>query len=240
MGEHELGLRLIRGFTLTVDGAAVPLVWSAQRLLAYLAVQAHPVARNAIAGALWPSTVEAKANASLRTSLFRVQRVSRDLIDVGSQNLAIAAPVDVDLRQARHEAALLLDASADGSAMLTTATRARLSADLLPGWYGDEDWLLTEQEQYRQLRLYALEALCARLIVARRYGEAVDAGLAAVRADPLRESAHEMLVKAHLAAGNRRDAMSQYERCRRILHDELGLPPSPALRRLLPVVQKTG
>jgi DNA-binding SARP family transcriptional activator len=240
MGEHELGLRLIRGFTLTVDGAAVPLVWSAQRLLAYLAVQAHPVARNAIAGALWPSTVEAKANASLRTSLFRVQRVSRDLIDVGSQNLAIAAPVHVDLRQARHEAALLLDTSADGSAMLTTATRARLSADLLPGWYGDEDWLLTEQEQYRQLRLYALEALCARLIVARRYGEAVDAGLAAVRADPLRESAHEMLVKAHLAAGNRRDAMSQYERCRRILHDELGLPPSPALRRLLPVVQKTG
>src|SRR6266700_2866149 len=33
-----------------------------------------------------------------------------------------------------------------------------LSADLLPDWY--DDWLLLEQERFRQLRMHALEALC--------------------------------------------------------------------------------
>ncbi|MDQ1647425.1 MAG: hypothetical protein QOJ50_3609 [Cryptosporangiaceae bacterium] len=242
MSEDErpaLAMRLLRGFALTTGGVRAPLVWSAQRLLAYLAVQGHPVARNAIAGALWPNTVEARANASLRSSLFRVQRVSRELVDTGPQYLAIAGSVEVDLWRAKADAVRLLDTTDPGAGIEGSATRDRLSADLLPDWYGDEEWLRTEQEQFRQLRLYALEALCARLTAARRFGEAVDAGLAAVRADPLRESAHEVLVKAHLAAGNRWDALSQYERCRRLLRDELGLAPSPALRRLLPAHSET-
>ncbi|MEV7548300.1 bacterial transcriptional activator domain-containing protein [Amycolatopsis sp. NPDC089917] len=76
--------------------------------------------------------------------------------------------------------------------------------------------------------------MAKRLTTAGRYGEAVAAGLAAVRAEPLRESAHQALIDAHLAAGNRAAAQHQYLQCRRTLLEELGLEPSEALRHLLP------
>ncbi|WP_267898109.1 AfsR/SARP family transcriptional regulator [Spongiactinospora gelatinilytica] len=103
----------------------------------------------------------------------------------------------------------------------------------MPEW-SDNEWVLIEQEQYHQLRLYALEAMARRLTAAGRHGEAVAAALSAVRAEPLRESAHRVLIDAHLAAGNRAAAQRQYEQCRRILLDELGLEPSDTLRRLVP------
>jgi DNA-binding SARP family transcriptional activator len=93
--------------------------------------------------------------------------------------------------------------------------------------------VLVERERFHQLRLHALEAVCDRLITAGRYGEAIDAGLAAVAAEPLRESAHRVLIKAHLAEGNHGEADRQYQLCRHILRDELGVEPSNALRRLV-------
>ena len=104
----------------------------------------------------------------------------------------------------------LLDNATACHDILTTATQADLSADLLPDWY-DDDWVLVEREQYHQLRLHALEAMCARLTSIGRFGQAVQAGLAAVQGEPLRESAHYILIKAHLAAGNRWEATRQYE-----------------------------
>ena len=78
--------------------------------------------------------------------------------------------------------------------------------------------------------------MAKRLTAAGRHGEAVAAGLSAVRAEPLRESAHRVLIDAHVAAGNRAAAQHQYEQCRRTLLEELGLQPSDALRDLLPRV----
>jgi hypothetical protein len=77
-----------------------------------------------------------------------------------------------------------------------------LSADLLPDWY--DDWVLLEAEDWRRLRLHALEALAGRLIALGRWGEAANAAGAAVRAEPLRESARAALIQAHLAVGTSR------------------------------------
>jgi DNA-binding SARP family transcriptional activator len=66
-----------------------------------------------------------------------------------------------------------------------------------------------------------------------RYGEAVDAGLAAVCAEPLRESAHRVLIRTHMAEGNHAEAGRQYELCRRLLRHEVGVEPSPQLRELV-------
>jgi DNA-binding SARP family transcriptional activator len=106
-----------------------------------------------------------------------------------------------------------------------------LSRDLLPGWY--DDWVLIEAEDWRQLRLHALEALAARLTAAGRWGEAAHAASAAVRAEPLRESAHAALIQVHLAEGNQSEAVREFTRYRALLHAELGLEPTPRLRRLL-------
>jgi DNA-binding SARP family transcriptional activator len=160
-------------------------------------------------------------------------RTGHRVIDASAHEMALAGNITVDIHDAVARAHRLLDKSCRCDDILDRQTRDDLSADLLPEW-SDNEWVLIEQEQYHQLRLYALEAMAKRLTTVGRHGEAVASGLAAVRAEPLRESAHRALIDAHLAAGNRAAARHQYEQCRRILLDELGLEPSDALRHLLP------
>lgn len=232
-GTHVVTLQLIKGFALFVGQRRLPISSSAQRLVAFLALQDRPRTRTYVAGTLWPDTTTPRANANLRSSLWRTTRTGHKVIDASAQELAIHKNITVDLHAAVLRAHRLLDASRPCDDILTMETLDDLSADLLPEW-SENDWVLIEQEQYHQLRLHALEAMSERLTEAGRHGEAVAAALAAVRAEPLRESAHLVLVKAHLAAGNRAAALCQYERCRTVLLDELGLEPSPALRDLLP------
>ena len=89
------------------------------------------------------------------------------------------------------------------------------------------------RERYRQLRLHALEDLCADRRSASRYSDALRLGLVAVQSEPLRETAHRQVIEVHLAEGNAGEALRQYDAFRRLLHAELGLPPSPAIRRLV-------
>jgi DNA-binding SARP family transcriptional activator len=107
-----------------------------------------------------------------------------------------------------------------------------LAPELLPGWY--EDWALLEAENWRQLRLHALEAAAGVLATAGRFGEAVSAAQAAVRADPLRESPHAALIGVHLAEGNQSEAVREFDGYRQRLGAALGLEPTARLRALLP------
>ena len=232
-------LALMHGFTLTVGEQHVPLVWSGQRLLAFLALANGPVSRRFIAGALWPDTTALKASGNLRTALWRVHRACEELVYASAQQLALCSTVAVDVRDAQAVARRLLDSTAQCDDILCPATRMMLSADILPDGY-DDDWLLLEREQFHQLRLLALEAMSERLIAAHRYGEAVDSAMAAIRAEPLRESAHTLLIRAHLGAGNRWAAVRQYQQCRQVLREEIGVDPSPELRCLLPLELRAG
>jgi DNA-binding SARP family transcriptional activator len=106
-----------------------------------------------------------------------------------------------------------------------------LIGDLLPGWY--EDWVVMERERLRQIRLHALEVLCRHLTSVRVFDRAVQAGLAAVTGEPLRESANLTLIEAFLAEGNVADAILHYRRYRDLLLEELGVRPSFRLAELV-------
>ena len=227
----EVELSLLGSFVLTVGGRVRPVVLTAQRLLAFLAVYSRPAHRPHVAAVLWPDTTPGRASANVRSALWRTQRMCPDLITADGQHLALHPGVPVDLRRARLLADRLLDSDRDCADILHAGARLDLIQDLLPDW-PDEGWLEAEREHFRQLRMHALEALGERLIAAGRPGEAVAAGLAAVAAEPLRESAHRTVIRAHLAAGNRWAAARQYEQCRRVFSDDLGLNPSAELRQL--------
>jgi SARP family transcriptional regulator, regulator of embCAB operon len=40
------------------------------------------------------------------------------------------------------------------------------------------------------------------------------------------ETGYQLLVRAHAAAGNTAEALKVYERCRALISEELGVPPS--------------
>ena len=73
--------------------------------------------------------------------------------------------------------------------------------------------------------MHALEALAQRCVAAGRYGDAVQAACAAVRAEPLRESAHRTVVRVHLAEGNVAEAVRAYESFQTMLA-EIGAAPT--------------
>jgi DNA-binding SARP family transcriptional activator len=229
----DLHLHLLGGFQLFLKGQLLAVTIGSQRLVAFLALHNRLLPRVYVAGVLWPEVPTSRANANLRAGLWRLPAACRRLVDQSTQHLRLAAGVKVDLHSAAALAQRLLDHSCRcAEADLGVAARRALSAELLPTWYDDDDWVLVERERFHQLRLHALEAMCQRLTAAGRYGEAVEAGLAAVVAEPLRESAHRALIEAHLAEGNYGEANRQYERCRRVLAEELGIEPSDVLHKL--------
>ena len=121
--------------------------------------------------------------------------------------------------------------SGDRAPRRPTSLRSGGRGQLLPDWY--EDWVEIERERLRELRSHALEALCHRLTTAGRFGEATEAGLAAVRDEPLRESAHRVLIGVHLAEGNRAAALHQYRAFALLLHEEVGMSPTSRMEQLM-------
>jgi DNA-binding SARP family transcriptional activator len=225
-------LQLLGGFRLAVGGRLVDVGRTGQRLLAVVACRGRQATRSQIAHALWPDTASDRAHANLRTALYRLSRRVPDILHGTASYLQLSAGMQIDIEIATRAANRILneDPSAD-QAPLAEALRANLYEDLLPDW--DEEWLGDHQYRHRQLRLTALEKLSADLAAAGQHGAAVQAALAAVQADALRDSAHETLIRACLAQGNRHEAYTHYTAYRRILRDELGLDPPADLGRLL-------
>jgi DNA-binding SARP family transcriptional activator len=223
-----LSLRLLSSFAFARGGEVVALPVNVQRLVIFLSLQAHPLQRSHVAGTLWPETSDQRASANLRSALWRLNQLGCQLIVAKGSCLAIAPGVRIDLHESAARARQLLR---DENSEIDDLDDALFYSDLLPDWY--DDWLVIERERFHQLRLRALECLCERLTAVGGYARAVEAGLAAVAAEPLRESAHRALVKVHLAEGNVAEAVRQFEFYRRILKDELGLSPSPQIIELL-------
>jgi DNA-binding SARP family transcriptional activator len=221
---------LLRGFQLSRDDRPVALPLGAQRLVAFLALQDRPVLRVFVAGSLWLDKREQLACASLRSALWQLRRNGLDVVQVSRNHLLLSRCLDVDLWDTVAEARQVIQ-SHDGR---PGQLHRLLAGDLLPDWY--EDWVIVERERIRQLRLHALETLGQRLIDQDRPAQAIEAGLAAVAADPLRESAHRVVIAAHLAEGNRSEALRQYEIYSRLLDDNLGLRPSRQIRELIGLV----
>jgi DNA-binding SARP family transcriptional activator len=204
--KEAVQLRLLGGFQLLSDGVALPMPRNCQRLLVFVALLDQPRRREYIAWTLWPDGDESRALGSLRTTLWRMPRPDRRaLIDDYEHCVRLSTHVETDWRCSLRRAEQVI-AGDDGA---DHALLDHLSYDLLPDWY--EDWLLLPREQYRQLRLQALEIMATRRLAAGLHSDALNAGLRAVAAEPLRESAHRCVIAAHLAQGNRCEAVRQYQ-----------------------------
>jgi DNA-binding SARP family transcriptional activator len=230
-------LSVLGGFVFSVGGdALLGISAGSQRLLAFLALRDKAVSRNQVAGTFWPESTDDRAGASLRTAISRLDGPSRDAVYVTARDMGVAEGVVVDVRRSEALAHRLTDLEADRSDEdIDSRAVSSLSSDVLPGWY--EDWAVIASEDWRQLRLHALEAVASRLTEADRLAEAANAALAAVRAEPLRESARAALIRVHLAEGNQSDALGEFERYRVLLHAELGIEPTSRLKELLSKLQ---
>jgi len=236
-------LSLLGGFELRCEGGRVAAAPSAQRLVAFVATRTAAVSRTVTAQTLWPDASDPRAAANLRSTLWRLRHhQAYGPIRCTSNGLDLSPETTVDIHAVHARTAglsrVLDDAPSaeDGADRMGQLEPAALRHDVLPDW--TEDWLLTTREWFRQVRLHALEALCVQHCRGGRFNAALEAGMAAIACEPLRESAHRVLVQVHMAEGNPAEALRQYQIYCRLLYAELGLPPSSRFRALIASLQR--
>ena len=215
MSSH-VRVRLMGGFGLFGTAGEVPVAESLQRLVAFLALRG-PTPRAAVAGTLWPATSDERAMASMRTAVWRLRRVAPELIVQRSGAIALGPGVNVDVVQ-------LWEAGA------VDAVGCGVLPELLPGWY--DDWVVMERERLRHRCLRILEAAAVTAMDRGRPDTALDRALVAAAADPLRESAHSLVIRALIAEGNVDAARRHFTFVRQLFQAHLGFGPSEQLAAL--------
>jgi len=207
-----------------------------QGLLIYLALtqqQAHN--RNVLAALFWPNEPEDRAKHNLRHSLYRLRQLLGDddsekepflLINRATAQFNPASQYSLDVTG-------FLSAVKDGA--LETAV-THYNGDLLPGFSCDslpfDDWLRAERERLHRLALDALFECTALSLTRGDYANGQRLARQQLTLEPWREEAHQQLMQALALLGDRSGALAQYEKCRRVLDDELGVEPTAATKTL--------
>jgi DNA-binding SARP family transcriptional activator len=220
---------MLGSFDLRVAGELVALAPSVERVVAYVALHPGATTRLKVAGSLWLDVPEDRAMANLRSALWRLRRPGVSILEARGDSLKLSPQVAVDTQ----DLVVAAHAVMDGAVPVQPGDLDRLasSSDLLGDWY--EDWIVVEREHIRQLRLQALELLAVDFAHRGQFGRAIEIALAAVATEPLRESAHRVLIAAHLAQGNRSEAIRQYVAYQRLMREELDLEPSKQMDELM-------
>lgn len=219
---------LLGGFEWRRGGTSIPVTVAGQRLVTLVALKGRPLPRGVVAGTLWPESSEAHAAASLRTELWKLGKAGSPLRLAEDGRLALGPNVTCDFRDAVALARRLLD---EEHCPAVGEIDGLLFDELLPD--GVDDWVEVERVRFHHLRLHALEALVDRYVHRGRYAAAVEIGLAAVEADPYRESSRRALIAAYLGEGNLRDAIAEYRAFHALLAEDLAVEPTTALRSLV-------
>jgi DNA-binding SARP family transcriptional activator len=222
---YHWSIRLLGGFDLAGPLGRVEVPPAGQRLVAYLAIQGHPVRRSTVAAAIWPDVDETRARANLRSTVCRLGALA-SIVDATAASLTISADVVVDVDDLQQRVTAVRT-----GANHPDVPQPGFDLELLPGW--EEEWVELERERVRQLELHLLDDVVSTSVQDGRHGDGVDAALRAIRLDPWRESSHAGLLRALLAGGNRAAALAHFRRFAAQMREELGLSPS---RDLLEVV----
>ncbi|HEV8230429.1 MAG TPA: BTAD domain-containing putative transcriptional regulator [Candidatus Limnocylindria bacterium] len=219
IGESELGgrqSRLLLCYLLRADG--------------------RPVPKDELAELLWPVESPPSWEISVAALVSKLRAILRpalpgDSIDgaLGCYQLRLPVGAWVDIAAAganlyQAEGALLrADFAAAGPHAMIASTIAR--RPFLPEEHGP--WVERTRRDLHLQRVRALEIFDEVLLDARDFGRAIDVAREIVELEPYRETAHQLLMRAHASAGNRAEAVLAYEQCRRLLASELGVDPSP-------------
>jgi SARP family transcriptional regulator, regulator of embCAB operon len=208
-------------------------------LFAYLvAEQGRPVPRDELAEALWGDAPPATWDKALTVIVSKLRALLADSgIDgahtltgaFGCYRLDLPEGTWVDVVVAANAAREAEEALAAGDLKQAKAGAALAESlvrqPFLPG--EDGTWVEEKRRELTDVRDCALNALADVCLRSGEPQEAVKWAEQTVALAPFRETGYRRLMEAHAAAGNRAEALRVYERCRRLLAEELGTYPSP-------------
>ncbi|MDJ0753530.1 MAG: BTAD domain-containing putative transcriptional regulator [Ardenticatenaceae bacterium] len=229
----KLEMTFFGNLLVTLDDRPITHFRSAnnQGLLVYLALQNdRPHPREVLAALFWPDEPESVARNNLRQALYQLRRLLGDLGEPDRPFLLVSRQtVQFNPDGNYHlDVCRFLEAVETGD----LAAAADLYQDeLLPGFTCDslsfEDWLRREREQLHYLAVEAMFELGEDHLQRGRYDRAQMIARRQLHLEPWRETAHQQLMRALALGGDRGSALLQFDACRAVLEEELGVVPAP-------------
>jgi len=197
-------------------------------LLAYLAMQnGAPVTRTHVAGLLWGDSAEAQARTNLRQAISLLRKLFRDaghdpLQATSGEVLLDPETIEVDALQAKE------------GRLSHERHVAALKRPFLQGFETSapefEIWAQSERREIETKLCNQLQSLAQDRLKTGEVPSAIANLTLLVSVDPIREDAQRLLISALEKAGRTDAALAQYETCRRILDEHLGIEPDAETR----------
>jgi predicted ATPase/DNA-binding SARP family transcriptional activator len=248
----RLSLSFLGPWQVTLDGEAVTSFKydKVRALLAYLAVEAdRPHRREALMAMLWPELPEAAARNNLRQTLLNLREAIGDRPGSGRPDRSPYLLTSRASLQFNPDSDTWLDLVAFTDRLATCSRHVHRHPDscktcarwleqaaelyrgpfladfFLPDSVAFEEWALLKREWLQQKMLAALTQLTAYHERRGQYQQARHYARRQLELEPWREEAHRQLMRLHLLSGQRSAALAQYEQCRAVLAQELGVEP---------------
>ncbi|HBY97701.1 MAG TPA: adenylate cyclase [Chloroflexi bacterium] len=194
-------------------------------LLCYLAAHDQPVPRSHLADLFWPDKREAQGRANLSWALHKLTTLLPGSLQSDRHAIHFPRTPTVSLDLATFAGLV----AQDHPAALTFAAelyRGDLISDIVLDNCPDfEIWLVQERERWRQRVAQVLHALVLHHSGQREYAQSLRFASRLLELEPWREEAHRQVMALLALSGQRGAALGQYESCRRILNEELGVEP---------------
>ncbi len=210
-----------------------------QAILRYMVAQSnHRVTIDTLMGLLWPEDEPEVARHKLQVAISVLRRSLNNgyvsdtgggyiLCKNGVYQLNPAVPIRTDVDEflasyrAGRQQKSINAAVADYEAACHLYKGAFLTEDLYV------DWPIIQREQLNQAYLAMCGALSEHYLEIGSYEDAAKWASAILKENHCDEVAHRQLMRINVAAGRRSGALRQYQRCERILAEELNVSPMP-------------
>lgn len=214
-------------------------------LLAFLATESESAhRRDFLGGLLWPEMGDSEFRNNLRVALSRLKNsLSRSGIEpllIDRQTVQLKPSPDIEIDTYRFWQ-LVRDVDSHKHEEITRCQKclprikeaiALYKGEFLRGFHVDDsyafdDWLTIQREHFHLRMLELLEIMDAAYLHEGDLHSAMTTVRQRLTLDPLQERAHRQLMLLMVQNGERHSALVQYENCRRLLDEELGVPPAP-------------
>ena len=218
--------------------------------LVYLLVERHrPVPIHELATALWGDDLPRTWEPSLRVIISKLRTVLTQAGDGDTTIITEGGCYRVRLGDAWVDIEVAANAvdRAEGAwrheDVATTWSEATVAAGivrrpLLPG--EERPWVSALRTRLHDMGVRALDLLVQVYLSRGEHSLAIAVGRDLVALEPFREASYRHLMRAHLAAGDRAEAVRTHQQLRELLTDELGVDPSTETTALYLDVLRAG
>ncbi|MGR3344123.1 MAG: BTAD domain-containing putative transcriptional regulator [Paracoccaceae bacterium] len=189
------------------------------------------VTREKAAGIIWSDRGEDQARASLRQELSQLRRILGGDAVIATKRCIRLEPerVRIDALEFRANAVIDTTKTLEVAATLYTGP---LMAGHDPKSEGFEDWVEAERRTLENEALGTTIRLAQHHMNAGNTEQAIKWAEHAIRIDPLREVSHRLAIEALAASGDRTAALAKSAEFAALLHSELGVNPTDAMKSL--------